>query len=128
MSSTDRVPDFPVHPHEADRLESLRSYGLLDTCPELIYDNLVQFDVDGRLVPGLARSWESDSTGRVYTFHLRTGVTFHDGRPVTPAGPAPYRVGEHTRVGQQGEHVERADQQEGEQQAGPGQGPPGVHG
>lgn len=41
VSSTDRVPDFPVHPHEADRLESLRSYGLLDTCPELIYDNLV---------------------------------------------------------------------------------------
>lgn len=41
VSSTERVPDFPVHPHEADRLESLRSYGLLDSCPELIYDNLV---------------------------------------------------------------------------------------
>jgi ABC-type transport system substrate-binding protein len=49
----------------------------------MIYDNLVQFDVDGRLAPGLAKTWESDSTGRVYTFHLRTGVTFHDGRPVT---------------------------------------------
>ena len=49
----------------------------------MLYDNLVQFDVDGRLVPGLARTWESDSTGRVYAFHLRTGVTFHDGRPVT---------------------------------------------
>ena len=43
----------------------------------MIYDNLVQFDVDGRLVPGLATRWESDSTGRVYTFHLRTGATFH---------------------------------------------------
>ncbi|MGE5927131.1 MAG: ABC transporter substrate-binding protein [Gemmatimonadota bacterium] len=49
----------------------------------MLYDNLVHFDVDGRLVPGLARTWESDSTGRVYTFHLRTGATFHDGRPVT---------------------------------------------
>src|SRR5687768_10089343 len=37
----------------------------------MIYDNLVQFDVDGRLAPGLAKTWESDSTGRVYTFHLR---------------------------------------------------------
>ena len=27
-----------------------------------------------------------------------TAAPFHlDGRPVTPAGPAPYRVGEHTR-------------------------------
>ena len=34
----------------------------------LIYDNLVQFDVDGRLVPGLARTWESDSTGKSFAW------------------------------------------------------------
>lgn len=49
----------------------------------MLYDNLVRFDVDGRLVPGLATRWEVDSTATTYTFHLRTGVTFHDGRPVT---------------------------------------------
>ncbi|HLS47582.1 MAG TPA: ABC transporter substrate-binding protein [Gemmatimonadales bacterium] len=49
----------------------------------LIYDNLVQFDVDGQLVPGLATRWEADSAGTTYTFHLRSGVTFQDGRPVT---------------------------------------------
>jgi len=49
----------------------------------MLFDNLVQFDVDGRLVPGLATRWEVDSTGRVYTFHVRTGARFHDGRPVT---------------------------------------------
>jgi peptide/nickel transport system substrate-binding protein/oligopeptide transport system substrate-binding protein len=48
----------------------------------LLFDNLTQFDPDGRLVPGLARAWEADATGRVYTFHLRTGATFHDGRPI----------------------------------------------
>jgi peptide/nickel transport system substrate-binding protein/oligopeptide transport system substrate-binding protein len=48
-----------------------------------IFDNLVQFDVDGRLVPGLASRWEADSTGLRYTFHLRGGVTFSDGRPLT---------------------------------------------
>lgn len=48
----------------------------------LLFDNLTQFDVDARLVPGLARSWETDRSGRVYTFHLRTDAGFHDGRPI----------------------------------------------
>jgi peptide/nickel transport system substrate-binding protein/oligopeptide transport system substrate-binding protein len=48
----------------------------------LLFDNLTQFDVDGRLQPGLAKSWEVDPTGSRYTFHLRTNATFHDGRPV----------------------------------------------
>ena len=48
-----------------------------------IFDNLVQYDVDGHLVPGLATRWEADSTGLHYTFHLRSGVTFSDGRPLT---------------------------------------------
>ncbi|HUQ15390.1 MAG TPA: hypothetical protein VM094_05010 [Gemmatimonadales bacterium] len=30
----------------------------------LLYDNLVQFDVDARLQPGLATRWEVDSSGR----------------------------------------------------------------
>ncbi len=48
----------------------------------LLFDNLTQFDPDGHLVPGIARAWESDASGRVYTFHLRKGATFHDGRPI----------------------------------------------
>src|SRR5215211_1930084 len=48
----------------------------------LLFDNLVQFDTEAQLRPGLATRWESDSTGAVYTFHLRTGATFHDGRPI----------------------------------------------
>jgi peptide/nickel transport system substrate-binding protein len=31
------------------------------------------------IVGGLAESWEPDETGTVWTFHLRDGVTFHDG-------------------------------------------------
>lgn len=49
----------------------------------LIFDNLTRFDPDANLEPALAERWETDSTGRLYTFHLRRGVTFHDGRPVT---------------------------------------------
>lgn len=48
-----------------------------------IFDNLVRYDVDGRLVPNLATHWEADSSGLHYTFHLRSGVTFSDGRPLT---------------------------------------------
>ena len=51
----------------------------------LLFDNLTQFDADARLKPGLARSWEASADGRVYTFHLRTNASFHDGRPVRAA-------------------------------------------
>src|SRR5690606_34909553 len=33
----------------------------------------------------LARSWEVNEDGTVYTFHLYEGVTWHDGMPVTAA-------------------------------------------
>lgn len=48
----------------------------------LLFDNLVQFDPDGQLRPGLATRWDADSTGRVYTFRLRRDAAFHDGRPI----------------------------------------------
>jgi len=45
----------------------------------LVYNGLVRFDVDGRVVPDLAEAWEVSPDGLVYTFHLRDGVRFHDG-------------------------------------------------
>jgi peptide/nickel transport system substrate-binding protein len=51
----------------------------------MLFDNLTQFDADANLAPGLARSWETDRSGRVYTFHLRGGAVFHDGRPIKAA-------------------------------------------
>ncbi|MEA2723429.1 MAG: peptide/nickel transport system substrate-binding protein [Gemmatimonadales bacterium] len=50
-----------------------------------LFDNLTQFDADAQLKPGLARSWETDAAGRVYTFHLRQNASFHDGRPIKAA-------------------------------------------
>src|SRR4029079_17921034 len=37
------------------------------------------------VVPGLAKSWESSADGKTLTFHLRDGVTFHSGAPLTSA-------------------------------------------
>ena len=38
---------------------------------------------DGTPQPDLAESWELTADGRTYTFHLRSGLTWHDGRAVS---------------------------------------------
>ncbi|MGR3763051.1 staphylopine-dependent metal ABC transporter substrate-binding lipoprotein [Rossellomorea sp. NS-SX7] len=45
-----------------------------------VYESLVENTEDG-IQPLLAESWELSEDGKVYTFHLRKGVTFHDGEP-----------------------------------------------
>ena len=47
-----------------------------------MYDGLVRYK-DGTLEvePSLAESWDISDDGTTYTFHLREGVTFHDGSP-----------------------------------------------
>ncbi|NJN19643.1 MAG: ABC transporter substrate-binding protein, partial [Oscillochloris sp.] len=47
----------------------------------LLYNRLVRVDESGRPAPDLAVSWEADPTATQWTFKLREGVTFHDGRP-----------------------------------------------
>jgi peptide/nickel transport system substrate-binding protein len=39
----------------------------------------------GKLVPWLASSWSSNANATQFTFHLRSGVTFSDGTPLTAA-------------------------------------------
>ncbi|MBP1865452.1 nickel transport system substrate-binding protein [Clostridium tetanomorphum] len=43
------------------------------------YDTLVKYD-DNKIVPSLAQKWEISKDGREYTFHLKNGVKFSDGR------------------------------------------------
>lgn len=43
-----------------------------------VYDALVRLGVDLSIQPGLAESWDV-SDPQIYVFHLRQGVTFHDG-------------------------------------------------
>ncbi len=60
------------------------SYGSTFTLSFLnhIYEGLVRYDADLQIEPALAESWEvvSDS---VWRFHLRQGVTFHNGATFT---------------------------------------------
>jgi ABC-type transport system substrate-binding protein len=46
-----------------------------------IFEGLVKTDRNGKLVPGLAAKWDVSADGKVYTFQLRKGVSFHNGEP-----------------------------------------------
>jgi peptide/nickel transport system substrate-binding protein len=49
-----------------------------------LWDSLVGFDLEkGGIGPGVAERWELSSDGRNWTFHLRKGLKFHNGDPVT---------------------------------------------
>ncbi len=50
-----------------------------------IYSGLVKWDENNKIVPDLAEKWDMSADGTVYTFHLRHGVKFHNGREVTAA-------------------------------------------
>jgi oligopeptide transport system substrate-binding protein len=50
-----------------------------------IFSGLVRLDQDLNIVPDIAESWEKSSDGKTYTFHLRHGVKFHNGREVKAA-------------------------------------------
>jgi len=43
-----------------------------------IYNTLVETDDNLNMVPSLAKSWDVSADRKQYTFHLRTGVYFHD--------------------------------------------------
>ena len=49
----------------------------------LVYESLVVIDDNYLPQPGLAESWEESGGGRTWTFHIRSGVTFSDGSPLT---------------------------------------------
>jgi len=46
----------------------------------LLFEGLVRWEPGTtNIMPGLARTWEPSPDGKTWTFHLRRGVTFHDG-------------------------------------------------
>lgn len=47
----------------------------------VFYEGLFRIDEAARVRPELVTSWTVSPNGLTYTFHLRTGVTFHDGTP-----------------------------------------------
>jgi len=50
-----------------------------------VVEGLVEYDESFKPVPALAESWEQSPDGKTITFHLRRGVSWHDGKPFTAA-------------------------------------------
>src|SRR5215475_12414075 len=51
----------------------------------LFYNRLVEWSADGKLDPSLAESWTTSADGKTWTFKLRQGVKFHNGREFVSA-------------------------------------------
>ena len=49
----------------------------------ILYDPLVRWSTDYKVVPNLAYKWEIDQEGRVFIFYLIPGVRWSDGHPFT---------------------------------------------
>ena len=58
---------------------------------ENVYDTLVMVNSEGRYIPGLAESWTTSADGLTWTFQIRSGVKFHNGRVMT-AEDAAYSI------------------------------------
>jgi len=52
---------------------------------ELVYDSMYELQLDNTFTLSLAESAEVSEDGKVWTFKLRPGYTFHDGTPLTSA-------------------------------------------
>ncbi len=56
------------------------TYGF--TVAQQIFDGLVQYDGSLTIMPAIAQSWKATRDGMSWTFTLRKGVKFHNGREV----------------------------------------------
>ncbi|MGE0464001.1 MAG: glutathione ABC transporter substrate-binding protein [Vicinamibacterales bacterium] len=63
-----------LDPHNTTDTES-------DQVIMMMYETLIGFDRDMKIVPRLAEQWEVAPDGVTWTFHLRDGIRFHDGTP-----------------------------------------------
>lgn len=48
-----------------------------------IGEGLVRVNAQGELEPGVAKSWDIDIENQTFTFHLRKGLVWSDGQPIT---------------------------------------------
>jgi peptide/nickel transport system substrate-binding protein/oligopeptide transport system substrate-binding protein len=74
IDSRDRYDPRSLDPAQATDVPTGRAVAY-------VFDGLTRFTPDAKLAPGLAERWEVSPDGRTWTFHLRRGVTFHDGTP-----------------------------------------------
>lgn len=55
--------------------------GISNMITDTMYESLITFDENVKIVPLLAKSWTMSPDGKSYTFILNEGIKFHDGEP-----------------------------------------------
>jgi peptide/nickel transport system substrate-binding protein len=68
-----------LDPADESQADSFARRGLI----RMIFDTLVTIDESGRPVAALAESWQTTGGDQKMEIHLRHGVKFHDGEPLT---------------------------------------------
>jgi peptide/nickel transport system substrate-binding protein len=73
LLAAQEVDPISLDPHTNANISALQGY-------EHMYESLTGYDEKMNVVPTLATRWETSGDGKVYTFHLRPGVKFHNGQ------------------------------------------------
>lgn len=69
---------------EPSRLDPAMTTNLAENNTELqLFEGLTRLDKEDVPQPALAESWDVSPDGKVYTFHLRDGIQWSDGTPIT---------------------------------------------
>ncbi len=76
-----------VMKYEPPTLAAINNSSTPTTSPK-IFDGLVTYDDNLKPIPQLATSWTVSPDGLEYSFKLRQGVAWHDGKPFTSADVA----------------------------------------
>ncbi len=69
------------NPSTLDPAQVADTYGI--TVAQQLFDGLVQYDNSLTIVPAIAQTWKASRDGLSWTFYLRHGVKFHNGREAT---------------------------------------------
>ena len=83
-----RVPEADVVIHNTSEPETIDPH-ILTGQPDgrigaALFEGLTRFDPrTGQGIPGLAERWDISPDAKTYTFHLRPGLTFSTGEPIT---------------------------------------------
>jgi peptide/nickel transport system substrate-binding protein len=74
-----------LNPEPAGLVSGLNTSSPVYTISPKMFDGLVTYDPQFRLLPQLATSWNVSPDGLTIAFKLRSGVKWHDGKPFTSA-------------------------------------------
>ena len=69
---------------EPETLDPAKSTGVTEANIQYeLFEGLTTYSADGKVIPGVAESWDISDDGKTYTFHLRKDDKWSNGDPVT---------------------------------------------